>query len=244
MFKVSKEKLRYTQKPQNRDAYTKKMDRIYTKYTKAYGGFIAVFPLWKYWLRCVLPYIKGSNIIDISFGPAYLFTKLPADKNLYGLDYNETMVRRARAKMQKRNINVDIRKGNVENMPYPDSFFDTVINTMAFSGYPDGETAINEMLRVLKYDGTLLILDYDYPQNRNIFGYWVVKLIEKSGDIIRDIGKLIDSTGCNYTRKKIGGFGSIQLFVITRSQPEKIRLTAKDSNSADQSLHCADSAGK
>ncbi len=118
--------------------------------------------------------------------------------------------------MTKQNKNVNIIKGNVEYMPYPDEYFDTIINTMAFSGYPDGEKALSEMLRVLKDDGVLLLLDYDYPPNRNYFGYLFVKLIEACGDIMKDIGSLIDNTGYSYERKIIGGFGSVQLFIVRK----------------------------
>ena len=216
MFKISKEKIKYSPNPSDGQAYTDKMDRIYTRYAKAYDGFIALFPVWKRWLKSVLPYVKGNRVIDVSFGPAYLLSVLPQSKQLYGLDYNQTMVERAKAKMEKRGRNVGIRQGNVESMPYPDAHFDTVINTMAFSGYPDGQKALSEMLRILKSDGVLLLLDYDYPPNRNRFGYWLTRLIEFSGDIIKDIGGLIEQTGCTYTRKIIGGFGSIQLFIIEK----------------------------
>jgi len=31
-----------------------------------------------------------------------------------------------------------VRQADVEALPYPDESFDTVLNTMAFSGYPNG----------------------------------------------------------------------------------------------------------
>ena len=133
MFRVSKKKLKYTKKPENAHEYTEKMDKIYTRYAKAYDGFIKVFPLWKKWLKSVLPYILGERILEVSFGPAWLMTQYPKDKEIYGLDYNSIMVNRAKEKLGKKGIDAEIVKGNVENMPYPDSFFDTVINTMAFS---------------------------------------------------------------------------------------------------------------
>ena len=150
MFKVKKEKLIYSQIPKDRQGYTDKMDKIYTRFAKAYDGFIVVFPLWKRWLRSVLPYIKGKSLLDISFGPGYLFRVYPKQLRLSGLDYNARMVQRARQKTEKWRCRVDIVQGNVEEMPYESQSFDTVVNTMAFSGYPDGEKAIAEMLRVLR----------------------------------------------------------------------------------------------
>lgn len=214
MFKVPEKKLNYSKQPEDNILYTEKMNIIYTRYAKAYDYFMMFFPLWKKWLRSVLPYIKGDKILEVSFGPAYLLTMYPEDSELYALDYNNTMVERAKIKMERCGRKVDIIKGNVEDMPYPDDYFDTVINTMAFTGYPDGEKALSEMIRVLKPDGVLLLLDYDYPINRNLCGYLLVRFIELCGDIIKDIDKLIKSQGLTYQRKIVGGFGSIQLFII------------------------------
>ncbi len=216
MFKVRKEKLKYTPQPESTYEYTEKMDRIYTRYAKLYDLFIKVFPLWKKWLSSVLPYVTGENILEVSFGPAWLMTQYPKNMELYGIDYNSKMVSRAKVKLDKFGIDAKIIEGNVENMPYPDSFFDTIVNTMSFSGYPNGKKAMEEMLRVLKPNGVLLLLDYDFPPNRNILGFLLVKLIEASGNIIKDIGKIIDETGSTYIRKIVGGFGSVQLFIIRK----------------------------
>lgn len=218
MFKVKAGKLVYDQDTKDGQAYTDKMDKVYTRFAGAYDGFIALFPLWKKWLKSVLPYIRGKDLLDISFGPGYLFRRYPKDMRLYGLDYNARMVARARQKTQKWGLTVEITKGNVEAMPYPDKSFDTVVNTMAFSGYPDGKKALAEMLRILRDDGVLLLLDYDYPADRNLFGYLMVRIMAASGDIIKDIGKTLDGFPCTYTRKKIGGFGSIHLFIVEKDK--------------------------
>lgn len=216
MCKVSKDKIKYTPQPKSSFEYTEKMDAVYTRYSKAYDVFIMLFPLWKKWLRSVLPYIEGEKILEVSFGPAWLMSQYPQDKEIFGLDYNSRMVARAKDKLKKLGIQADIREGNVEKMPYPQSCFDTVVNTMAFSGYPDGAKALGEMLRVLNPEGVLLLLDYDYPPDRNFAGVSIVRLIEASGDIMKDIRALIDDAGATYERKIVGGFGSVQLFIIRR----------------------------
>ncbi len=216
MCKVRPEKMVYSEEPQNASAYTENMDKIYTRFAKAYDGFITLFPIWKKWLKSVQPYVRGQSLLDVSFGPGYLFRKYPKDMMLYGLDYNAQMVMRAKQKTVQWGVSADIQQGKVEALPYADASFDTVINTMAFSGYPDGKKAMAEMLRVLRDDGVLLLLDYDYPANRNVFGYWMVRAIVKSGDIVRDVAAIVDTLHHTYERKTIGGFGSVQLFIIRK----------------------------
>jgi ubiquinone/menaquinone biosynthesis C-methylase UbiE len=87
---------------------------------------------------------------------------------------------------------------------------------MAFSGYPDGQKAMSEMLRVIKPSGRLILLDYDYPMDRNVLGFALVRFIEMCGDIIKDIPKLIKDNHASYDKIIVGGFGSIQLFIIKK----------------------------
>lgn len=215
-IKVKSEKIKYSKEPEDGASYTEKMNKIYSRWTKAYDKFIAVFPLWRKWLKSVLMHIEGQKLLEVSFGTGYLLTQYPKNIELFGIDYNKDMVKWADAKLKRIGREAKIIQGNVEKMPYNDGTFDTVVNTMAFSGYPNGKKALSEMIRVLKPGGRLLLLDYDFPLNRNIIGYWMVAFMEKCGDIIKDINTLINESGCLYEKKIIGGSGSVQLFIITK----------------------------
>lgn len=215
-LKVSPEKIKYQEAPVDCQAYTDEMNKIYTRWTRTYDKFILLFPLWKKWLRSVLPYVEGKKLLEVSFGTGFLLTQYPDDIELYGLDYNLNMVVWARNKLDKISRKAELIQGNVEQLPYPDNTFDTVVVTMAFSGYPDGDKALAEMLRVLKNGGRLLMVDYDYPPDRNIFGYWITMIMVKSGDLIKDIHGFIRKTGCVYESRCVGSFKSAQLFIITK----------------------------
>lgn len=217
MIQVPKSWCQYTQVPSNSTDYTDKMNQLYTRFASAYDLFIDFFPLWKKWLNSILPFVKGRRILEVSFGPGYLLTAYNKNHYLYGLDYNATMVHRAKVKVLKARRKAKLTEGNVEAMPYPSNYFDTVVNTMAFSGYPEGHLAMNELLRVLKPGGTLLLLDYDYPPNRNLWGFLMVRFIELCGDIMKDIESLLQEHPVDYERHIIGGFGSIQLFIVKKN---------------------------
>ena len=108
-------------------------------------------------------------------------------------------------------------KGNVEQLPFPDETFDTVINTMAFTGYPNGDKAMSELNRVLVKDGVLLMVDFDYPRNRNIFGYLITRLISSFGDVIKDISSFLLKYKFEYRDIPVGGFGSVHLFIAKKT---------------------------
>lgn len=120
--------------------------------------------------------------------------------------------------MEGTDVEAHLSRGNVEELPYLDNTFDTVINTMAFTGYPDGDKAMGELKRVLKPNGKLILMDIDYPEDRNIFGYCFVRLWERFGDIIKDIKALLGKYGFNFESSSVGGFGSVQLFIAIKQK--------------------------
>ncbi len=192
--------------------YTDKMNKEYNWMAKGYDAFMIIFPLWKKWIRKIIPHIKGDKLLEVSFGSGYLMTQYATDKNeIHGIDYNEKMLGITINKMKRLNIKAHLSQGNVEKLPFPDNTFDTVINTMAFTGYPNGDKAMSELKRVLKKGGSLLLVDFDYPNNRNMFGYLIVRLWENFGDIIKDINSLLIQHDFDYRDISIGGFGSVHM---------------------------------
>jgi len=214
MIKVKAEKMKYTDVSKIPSNYTDTMNKEYNWMAKRYDLFMTIFPLWKKWIKQVIPHIQGKKILEVSFGSGFLMTQYASEKyEIYGIDYNERMVEITRKKMNRIKINAQLAQGNVENLPYADNYFDIVINTMSFTGYPDGDKAMSELKRVLKSNGKLLLVDFDYPQNRNILGYWIVRLWEAFGDIIKNINLLLIKNGFDFESSSIGGFGSIRMFI-------------------------------
>jgi ubiquinone/menaquinone biosynthesis C-methylase UbiE len=216
LFKVPNSKIVYSKDPEDSVAYTKKLDSVYSKYGILYDCFVKLFPIWKSWIKVVLPYIVGPRVLEASFGTGYLLMQYARHYETYGIDYNHTMIEIARRNLTRKGIQADLQLANVEQLPFPVDYFDTIVNTMAFSGYPNGRRAMAELFRVLKEGGRLLIVDFNYPSNRNRLGYWLTKLMESAGDTIRDIPKIIQEFPLEYTEKEIGGFGSVHLYIAKK----------------------------
>jgi ubiquinone/menaquinone biosynthesis C-methylase UbiE len=188
------------------------LDKGYSKYGKVYDVAVKLLPVWKTWIKKVIPYIEGKRVLEVSFGTGYLMMQYADKYETYGIDFNAEMVEVARKNLSGKGIKASLHQANVEELPYPDNYFDTVINTMAFSGYPNERNAMSEFYRVLKNDGKLLIVDFDYPANRNRFGYWLTKLMESAGDTIRYISKSLQEFSFEFTEEEIGGFGSVHFY--------------------------------
>lgn len=216
MFKVPKEKIVYSIEPENSIEYTDKLNKDYSKYANAYDLSVKLLPFWKSWIKSVIPYIKGSRVLEASFGTGYLLSQYADKYETYGIDFNKKMIEVAKKNLSQKGMKASLQWANVENLPFPDNYFDTIVNTMAFSGYPNSNKAMAEFYRVLKEDGKLLIVDFDYPSNRNILGYLLTKLMQSFGDTIRDISNILQEFNFEYNEQEIGGFGSVHLYVAKK----------------------------
>ena len=216
LLKVPEKKIVYSKEPENSIAYTKKLDKEYSTYAKVYDVAVKVLPVWKTWIKTVIPHIEGNRVLEASFGTGYLLMQYANDYETYGIDFNNNMVEVTQRNLSRKGVKASLQWANVEALPFPENYFDTIVNTMAFTGYPDGKRAMSEFYRVLKEGGKLLIVDFDYPSNRNRFGYWLTKLMELAGDTIRDISKIVQAFPFEYTEEEIGGFGSVHLYIARK----------------------------
>jgi len=89
---------------------------------------------------------------------------------------------------------------------------------MAFTAYPDGQTALAEITRVLRPGGQIVMVDISYPTDGNKIGTFLTNAWKTGGDIIRDMPKLFRSFGFEYTDQEVGGFGSVHLYVATKPE--------------------------
>ena len=215
LFKVKASKIKYTEIPRDGKLYTAAMDKNYAVFAKYYD--FAMTPMWKVWLKKIVPFIEGPKVLEVSFGTGYLMTQYADRFDTYGIDFSSEMIQITKRKLKKKGLTAAISQGNVESLPFENNAFDTVVNTMAFTGYPDGEKALDEMKRVLKKNGKLLLMDFDYPADRNIIGYSLVKIGEMYGDIMKDIKGYLENSGFQYRETRVGGFGSVYLFVCNKA---------------------------
>jgi ubiquinone/menaquinone biosynthesis C-methylase UbiE len=81
---------------------------------------------------------------------AALAPELPARRA--GVDISERILETAR-----RRVEADFRQGNLERLPFEDGEFDLVLCSQVIEHVLDGDAAIDELARVLRPGGTLVI---------------------------------------------------------------------------------------
>jgi ubiquinone/menaquinone biosynthesis C-methylase UbiE len=103
---------------------------------------------------------KGARILDVGAGTGgivpYLLEAIGPEGSIWAIDFAEEMVRIGRRKFQEES-RVFFELASVEDLPYKDRFFDQVVCFGAFPHFEDKSKALEEMGRVLKPGGTLVI---------------------------------------------------------------------------------------
>lgn len=107
----------------------------------------------------------GDTVLDLGCGPGYMTRDIAmavgAQGHVVGIDVSDPMLDMAREFCadvpQAIFQNVDLL-----NLPYEDASIDGVAVMQVFSYVPDLEAAMEEIARVLKPGGKLLVMDTDY----------------------------------------------------------------------------------
>lgn len=206
---------RYSIEPAHKRAFSQRFDRIYSRTARVYDRAVKLCPVWRRWLGAALPHISG-RVLEVSFGTGWLLTQYAGQFEVHGIDLNEAMLAVARRNLNRTGLTAELQLGNVEALPYSDEMFDTVLNTMAFTGYPDAGQAMSELRRVLRPGGRLVMIDINPPHDANQLGSALVSFWRRAGDLIRDMDALFHEFHFEVTDEEIGGFGSVHLYIATK----------------------------
>ncbi len=208
----------WSRDPDDPATFTARFHRFYSRFAGLYDLLIKVIPAWGRWNAHAVAHVQGPRVLEVSFGTGDLMTRFPSDLTVVGVDLNAALARVARRNLRSHHIPVNLALADVAALPFSDASFDTVVNTMAVSGYPDAHAAVSEMMRVLRDDGRLVCIDFTNPANGNLIGTCIVRFWAWSGDVIRNMPALFDELGLAYTDNEVGAFGSVHLFIVHRRQ--------------------------
>ena len=176
-------------------------------------------------LRRVLISNAHGKTLEIGTGTCknLKYYKLRKLESLYLTDYSINMLDEAKIKVEKHftswkywlnPIPIQLEQVDATKLPYPDNYFDTLVSTFTLCSFDDPQVALKEFKRVLKENGTLLLLEHglsckDTPKPNTLKYDYINRFLNKKANIHysnwgckwnRDIGDIVLSTFPNAFR--------------------------------------------
>ncbi len=156
-----------------------------------------------YWRRKAIQVLKKEKkpqyILDVATGTADFAIealKLSPEK-IIGVDISEGMLAKGKIKLENKKLTdkIELRLGDSEKLAFDDNYFDTVIVSYGVRNFENLEKGLLDILRVLKKDGVLLVLEFSKPKIfplKQLYNFYFKY-------ILPSIGKFVSKDNAAYT---------------------------------------------
>ena len=142
---------------------------------------------------------SDSQILDVACGTADSTIALAKAgiPSVTGVDISEEMLKVGEKKVTAMNLNstITLKVEDCENLSFSDNTFDSAFIAFGIRNFEDKKKGLNELRRVLKNNGHLLILELSVPQNKILLSLYKLYFL----NILPFIGKKISGDSKAYT---------------------------------------------
>lgn len=102
--------------------------------------------------------LRGKHVLDVGTGDGtYAIEAAARGAVVTALDLEPEMLDAASARASTRGVDLALRQGRAERLPFDDRSFDVVLAVTVLCFVPDAQVAVREMARVLKPGGRLVL---------------------------------------------------------------------------------------
>jgi demethylmenaquinone methyltransferase / 2-methoxy-6-polyprenyl-1,4-benzoquinol methylase len=184
----------------------------------------------------------AERALDVATGTGDLALELRRRgvPDVTGLDFSREMLASAEIKAQQQRVSgITFLQGDAMSMPFPDASFDALTIAWGLRNLPDYERGIQELARVLRPEGRMVILEMTPLQNpalRKAFNLYFQHAVPVIGGVISgdrdayrylpdsvgafppadDLAGMMRATGLRNVRYKLVGGGTVALHIGIR----------------------------
>lgn len=135
--------------------------RKYDKKAKSYDLMMA--PMEKIgmlkWRKALVAKAKGL-VLEAGVGTGANLIHYSPDVKVIGIDFSSKMLEFATQKLPQAQAEIELKLADIQELPFPDNTFDTVITACVFCSVPDVQKGFQELRRVVKPEGNLYFLEH------------------------------------------------------------------------------------
>jgi demethylmenaquinone methyltransferase/2-methoxy-6-polyprenyl-1,4-benzoquinol methylase len=139
--------------------------------------------------------LKGfqGRILDIATGTGDVAIEIIQqnghEKKVFGLDFSEPMIKRAQQKILKKDLfqSIALSLGDAIDLPFREDTFNGSIIAFGLRNIQNKKQALAEMIRVIKKDAKVIVLEFTFPKNgviRRLYPFYFKKFLPWLGGLI------------------------------------------------------------
>lgn len=138
-------------------------------------AWVVSFGRWNDWVFSIVPFIKGTRILELGHGPGHL-QRILLSRGLFAVALDESKQMGGLAK-HRLGDSANLTRGLAQSLPYANETFESIVSTFP-SEYIFDPRTLSEVRRVLRSRGRLIVLPVAFP--KNLFLRWLYKVTGES----------------------------------------------------------------
>lgn len=170
-----------------------------------------------YWRRRAIREVGApATILDVATGTAdmaIMMARYLHTARITGVDISTGMLEIGRQKITRLQLRdrIELQKGDSESLQFPDGYFDATTVAFGVRNFENLEKGLQEMLRVLKPGGRLVVLEFSQPRTPGIRHFYDLYLRL----VAPNVGRMVSSNreAYQYLNDSVRAFPEGEAFV-------------------------------
>ncbi|HKK42160.1 MAG TPA: bifunctional demethylmenaquinone methyltransferase/2-methoxy-6-polyprenyl-1,4-benzoquinol methylase UbiE [Bacteroidales bacterium] len=175
---------------------------------------------------------KNPRILDVATGTADLAIAAMriSPEKITGIDISANMLEIGKEKICKKGLseNIELVQADSENIPFEDNMFDVAMVAFGVRNFADPLKGLQEMQRVLRPGGMLLVLEFSKPSGfpfRHLYNFYFLHILPFFGKLFSK-----DNSAYRYLPDSVMQFPENRVFLGMMSEAgygdtRQVRLT-------------------
>lgn len=162
----------------------------------------------------------GGQMLEVGVGTGKNMPYWPRNIDINAVDLTPGMLRKARARAEDLQLEIDLKLGDAQALDYGDNTFDVAVATFVFCSVPNPVLGLGELMRVVKPGGWMFLMEHVRSQN-NLLGTLmdlinpiVVRMM--GANINRDTVANVRKAGFELSRVEDLGLGGIFKMIVAQ----------------------------